>query len=73
MKSRHPLDPVRLSVKDCAVQRSFGKDDYRVQVEVTFIYDPWLDEPGQDVVWEQANALTAIRLVLERGGVGIDT
>ena len=71
MKSPDPLDPQRLEVIDASVHRDFG-ESRSVIVTVTLRYEPWSDEPGQDVMWEQANALTCAREALQRGGVGSD-
>ena len=71
VKTPDPLDPQRLEVIDATVQRDFG-DSLDVIVTVTLRYEPWWSEPGQDVMWEQASALTCTREALRRGGVGSD-
>ncbi|MCF8528049.1 MAG: hypothetical protein K9G24_05150 [Candidatus Nanopelagicales bacterium] len=68
MKSPDPLDPQRLEVMSARVDRAQGT----VRVIVEFAYEEWWGEPGADVLWEQANALTCLREALQRGGVGSD-
>jgi hypothetical protein len=72
MKSPDPLDPSRLSVTASSINTSVWVDEHCMQMHVTFTYKPWFDEPGQDVLWEQANALTCLREALKRGGVGAE-
>ena len=69
MKSKEPLDPTRLTVKQASVNGSPWANDHGIRIDVTFYYQPWCDEEGQDVLWEEANALTCLRKALERGGV----
>ena len=71
MKSPDPLDPQRLEVVEASVHQDFG-DARNVMVTVILRYEPWWDEPGQDVLYEQANALTCVRQALRRGRVGHD-
>lgn len=73
MKSLDPLDPKRLTVDDAQVVANVCNEDGPViRLHVTFTYQPWWAEPGQDVLWEQANALTCLREALRRGGVGAE-
>ncbi len=69
MKSLDPLDPKRLNVKNSTVSISPWSSDGAMRVEVTFLYEPWWADDGQDVLWEQSNALMCLRAALERGGV----
>jgi hypothetical protein len=73
MKSLDPLDPKRLTVDDAQVVANVWNDEGPViRLHVTFTYQPWWGEAGQDVLWEQANALTCLREALKRGGVGAE-
>ncbi len=69
MKSKDPLDPTRLHVHQAAIAASPWKPDCGIRIEVTFLYEPWWTDEGQDLLWEQANALTCLRQALERGGI----
>lgn len=70
MKSPHPQDPVRLEVTGA---RASVADDYdEIYVTVEFRYDPWEPSRAMDVIYEQANALLAIRNLLDRGGLTRD-
>lgn len=72
MKSPDPLDPARLTVTASSINTSVWADEKCMQIHVTINYQPWFDEDGQDVLWEQANALTCLREALNRGGVGVE-
>ena len=72
VKSPDPLDPQRLEVTRVDVMQTVDPARSHVFVNVTFVYEPWWGEPGQDVLWEQANAMLCIREALQRGGVGSD-
>lgn len=74
MKSRDPLDPSRLEVRDVRVYPSAfaGETHTKLHVMVSLDYEMWFGEPHYDVLWEHANALHCIRAVLQRGGVGDD-
>jgi hypothetical protein len=65
MKSPDPLDPVRIEVTKVYV----GTEDFHPEITVTFRYTPWEPSAGQDVLWEQSNALACIRQALTKGGV----
>jgi len=69
MKSPDPLDPTRLTLKDARIGRP-ADSMYRHELLLTvdFLYEVWCAEDGQDVLWEQANALTCLREALRRGG-----
>lgn len=68
MKSPHPQDPVRLEVTEANVRVSLDRSEIVVSVE--FRYDPWEPSAAMDQLWEQANALTAVKNVLDKGGLG---
>lgn len=65
MKSPDPHDPVRLSVHDVKIKRK----GHNLILTVDFIYDTWEPSDGQDIIWEQENALTCLRDTLGRGGL----
>ncbi len=65
MKSPDPHDPIRLNVHDAKIRHQ-GHD---LIVTVNFIYETWEHSEGQDILWEQANALTCLREALRRGGI----
>lgn len=65
MKSPDPHDPIRLNVHDAKIRRQ-GHD---LILTVDFIYETWEPSEGQDILWEQANALTCLREALRRGGI----
>ena len=69
MKSKDPLDPTRLSIRHVAIDHTSWKPDRGIRIEVTLTYEPWWTDEGQDLLWEQANALTCLRQALERGGL----
>lgn len=66
MKSPDVLDPRRLSVNRAYIGIT---EHHEVEVTVVLRYDPWEPSAGQDVMWEQANALTCVRDALTKGGV----
>lgn len=70
MKSPHPQDPVRLEVTGARATVAEGFEEIYVTVE--FRYDPWEPSRAMDVIYEQANALLAIRNLLDRGGLNRD-
>lgn len=65
MKSPDPHDPIRLNVHDAKIRHQ-GHD---LILAVDFIYETWEPSEGQDILWEQANALTCLREALRRGGI----
>ena len=70
MKSPDPHDSIRLQVAAVNITRPddpYCKHD--VIVSVDFMYEAWEPSGGQDILWEQANALTCVRNVLRAGGV----
>ena len=70
MKSPDPHDSIRLNVQDVKIGRP--SDPYCTHdliISVDFIYNTWEPSSGQDILWEQANALTCLREVLRRGGM----
>lgn len=69
VKSPNPTDPVRLRLRDSGV---YTNQDNEVEVSVTFVFQPWEPSAAQNVLFEQLNALTCVRGVLERGGMTDD-
>ena len=69
MKSPLVDDPCRLEVLGATVCVVPGSEGEILTVTVVFSYSPWEPSPEQDVFFEQANALTCVRNVLDRGGM----
>jgi len=70
MKSPHPQDPARLEVT--GAHAYVAHDGSEISVTVEFRYEPWEPSRALDHLWEQANALQAIRNLLDRGGMTRD-
>jgi hypothetical protein len=69
MKSPDPIDPVRLRVSDVHVTPAYG-DEEKLVIDVRFEYEPWWTPLSQaNLLFEQINALTCLRNVVERGGI----
>jgi hypothetical protein len=69
MKSPDPLDPTRLTLKDARISRPADPSHrHDLLLTIDLVYEVWCDEDGQDVLWEQANALICLRETLRRGG-----
>ena len=67
MKSPHPQDPVRLEVLEASTRIADHREE--IYVTVTFTYQPWEPSRAMDPIWEQANALQAVKNLLDRGGL----